>query len=69
MLCLIVKGVTGIVYCVAHLKKDLFKKQALQVLRTKYCSPNNLKVGYLARYLKDVVLEERQVRVIKLQDC
>jgi hypothetical protein len=66
MLCLIVEGVTGIVYCVAHLKKDLLKEQALQVLRIKYCSLNNLRVGYPARYLKDVVLEERQVRVIKL---
>jgi hypothetical protein len=66
MLRLIVEGVTGIVYCVAHLKKDLLKEQALRVLRIKYCSPNNLRVGYPAGYPKDVVLEERHVRVIRL---
>ena len=58
MLYLIVKGVIGIVYYIIYLKKDLFKEQALQVLKIKYYSPNNLREGYLARYLKDIVLEE-----------
>jgi hypothetical protein len=69
MLRLMVKGVTGIVYCVTHLRKDLLKEQALRVLRSEYYSPNNLRVGCLARYPKDLMLEERQVRVIRLQDC
>jgi len=64
MLRLTVERVMGIVYYVTHLKKDLLKEQAPRVLRIKYYSPNNLRVGYLARYLKDLVLKEQQVRVI-----
>ena len=66
MLRLIVEGVTSIVYCVTYLKKDLLEEQALRVLRIEYCSSNNLRVGYPARHAKDLVLEERQVRVIRL---
>jgi hypothetical protein len=69
MLRLMVEGVTGIVYRVTHLRKDLLKEQAPRVLRIEYCSPNDLRVGYPAGYPKDLVLEERQVRVIRLQDC
>ena len=58
MLRLTVKGVTGIVYYVTHLRKDLLKEQAPRVLRIKYYSFNNLRVRYLAKYLKDLVLEE-----------
>jgi hypothetical protein len=57
-LCLTVKGVISIVYYVTHLRKDLLKEQALRVLRIKYYSPNNLRVRYLAKYAKDVMLKE-----------
>jgi hypothetical protein len=66
MLRLMVEGVTGIVYCVTHLRKDLLEEQALRVLRSEYCSSNDLRVGCPAGHPKDLVLEERQVRVIKL---
>jgi cytidine deaminase len=58
MLRLIVKEVIGIVYCITYLRKDLLKEQALQVLKSKYYSLNNFRVGCLARYYKDLVLEE-----------
>ena len=58
MLCLTVKGVTSIIYYITYFKKDLLKEQALQVLKIKYYSLNNLRVRYLAKYLKDLVLKE-----------
>ena len=66
MLRLIVEGVTGIVYRVTHFRKDLLEEQALRVLRIEYCSSNDLRVGCPAGHAKDLVLEEQQVRVIRL---
>jgi hypothetical protein len=64
-----VQGVTGIVYGVTDIREDLLKEQAPGVLRIKYGSPNDCRVGCPARHPKDLMPEERQVRVIGLQDC